>query len=334
MTWDMLGNEWAADLLRQHVVQGNTRHAYLFTGPQGVGRRTLALRLAQALNCPQPLAPGEPCRTCQTCTRLERMQHPDLSVVQAEQVGGTLKVDQVRELQHSLSLAPYAARYRVALLLRFEEAHVSAANALLKTLEEPPPQVVLIVTAQDAESLLPTIVSRCEVLRLRPLPLEVLDQGLQSRWGLDSEKARLLAHLSGGRPGYALSLAQDKSSLEQRQHWLDDHRRLLTADRVERLAYSESHSKEREQLRHLLMVWLSLWRDVLLRASGASAPVTNLDRDEEISYLATNVGMQSASGVVSALQRTLDLIDRNVNARLAMDVFMLDLPQTTASAVV
>jgi DNA polymerase-3 subunit delta' len=191
--------------------------------------------------------------------------------------------------------------------------------------------VVLIVTAQDAESLLPTIVSRCEVLRLRPLPLEVIEQGLQARWGLDAQQARLLAHLSGGRPGYALSLAQDRSSLEQRQHWLEDHRRLLTADRVERLAYSESHSKEKEQLRHLLMVWLSLWRDVLLRASGTSAPLTNLDRDEEIQDLAAKVGMQSASGVVSALQRTLDLIDRNANVRLAMDVFMLDLPRTTVS---
>jgi DNA polymerase-3 subunit delta' len=262
------------------------------------------------------------------------MQHPDLSVVQAEQVGGTLKVDQVRELQHSLSLSPYEAPHRVALLLRFEEAHVSAANALLKTLEEPPPKVVLVVTAQDAESLLPTIVSRCEVLRLRPLPLDVLEQSLQGRWGMEPNQARLLAHLSGGRPGYAVSLAQEKSSLEQRQRWLDDHRRLLSADRVERLAYCENHWKDREQLRHILMVWLSLWRDVLMRASGASAPLTNLDRDEEIKDLAFKVGMQAASGVVAALQRTLDLIDRNVNARLAMDVFMLDLPRTTASPLV
>ena len=327
----MLGHEWAVSLLQQHVMQGSARHAYLFTGPQGVGRRTLALRLAQALNCPQPLAPGVPCRTCQTCTRLERMQHPDLAVVQAEQVGGTLKVEQVRELQHSLSLAPYEARHRVALLLRFEEAHVSASNALLKTLEEPPPQVVLIITAQNAESLLPTIVSRCEVLRLRPLPLEVVEQDLQARLGLEPKQARLIAHLSGGRPGYALYLAQERSSLDQRQRWLDDHRRLLAADRVERLAYCENHWKDREQLRHTLMVWLSLWRDVLLWASGASAPITNLDRDEEIKDLAAKVGMQAASGVVSALQRTLDLIDRNINARLALDVFMLDLPQTAVS---
>ncbi len=133
MHWDMLGHEWAVNLLREHVAQGNFRHAYLITGPQGVGRRTLALRFAQALNCPQPLSPGEPCRTCRTCTQIENMQHPDLAIVQAERAGSVLKVDQVRELLPSLSLAPYQANYRVALFLRFEEANQNAANALLKT---------------------------------------------------------------------------------------------------------------------------------------------------------------------------------------------------------
>jgi DNA polymerase-3 subunit delta' len=326
MNWDVLGHEWAVDLLRQHVVQGSYRHAYLFTGPQGVGRRTLALRFAQALNCPQPSAPGEPCRTCTTCKRLEAMQHPDLTVVQAEQVGGTLKVDQVRLLQHSLALAPYEARHRVALLLRFEEAHVSAANALLKTLEEPPPQVVLVLTAESAESLPSTIVSRCEVLRLRPLPLETVRAGLQERWGLLAEQAALLAHLSRGRVGYALSLHEKPASQGQRKNWLDDHWRLLAGGRIERFAYSERHWKDKEHLRSLILTWLSLWHDVLLCASGSSAPLSNIDRDEEVEKLAQCFGLQGASHMVSALQRTLDLIDRNVNARLAMDVLLLDMP--------
>jgi DNA polymerase-3 subunit delta' len=327
MTWGMLGHEWAVQLLQQNVAEAHFRHAYLFTGPQGVGRRTLALRFAQALNCPQPLAPGVPCLECSTCTRLERMEHPDLAVVQAESVGGTLKVEQVRDLQHSLALAPYEARYRIALLLRFEEAHTSAANALLKTLEEPPPQVVLVLTAENAESLLPTIVSRCEVLRLRPLSLETVSQGLQERWGLPVEQAQLLAHLSGGRPGYALFLHQNPAQQGLRQNWLNDHQRLLASGRVERFAYSEKHWKDKEQLRLVLLTWLSLWRDVLLRASGASAPIANLDRGEEVEELAGRFDSHTASGMVAALQRTLDQIDRNVNARLAMDVLLLDLPR-------
>jgi DNA polymerase III subunit delta' len=132
--WDLLGHGWAIQLLKEHIIKQRMRHAYLLTGPAGVGRRTLALRFAQALNCPQPAASGVPCRSCRTCRLLENSQHPDLAVVQAEQVEGTLKVDQVRELQRSLALSPYEAKYRIALLLRFEEAHPSAANALLKTL--------------------------------------------------------------------------------------------------------------------------------------------------------------------------------------------------------
>jgi DNA polymerase-3 subunit delta' len=325
--WDLLGHEWAVNLLREHLAQGRLRHAYLITGPEGVGRRTLALRMAQTINCPdRSPSSGEPCLACRSCQQFERMQHPDLAVVRAEHSGGTLKVDQVRELQRSLSLAPYEARYRVAVLLRFESANPSAANALLKTLEEPPPQVILIVTAESAERLLPTIVSRCEVLRLRPLPLEMVSQGLQARWGLEPETGRLLAHLSGGRPGYALRLHQEPERMEQRRAWLDDLQRLLTVGRVERFAYVEPLSKEKEALRGVIRVWLSFWRDVLLCASGASAPLANLDREEQVQNLAARFGLKRAHAAISSLERTLDLVDRNVNPRLAVEILMLDLP--------
>jgi DNA polymerase-3 subunit delta' len=326
MSWDMLGHEWAVSALKQHVAGGGFRHAYLFTGPQGVGRRTLALRLAQALNCPQPPAPGEACRECRTCQQIEKMQHPDLAVVQAEQVGGTLKVDQIRELQHSLSLAPYQASYRVALLMRFEEAHVSAQNALLKTLEEPPDKVILLVTAESAESVLPTVASRCELLRLRPLPLEVVQSGLQERWGLPAEEARLLAHLSGGRPGNALRLRQSPELLEQRQIWLDDLRQLLRSNRVQRFAYAEKLARDKEKRRDALLTWLSLWRDVLLCASGSSVPLVNLDRAGEVEDLARQCGHEQAYAAVSSLLRALDQLERNVHAQLCLEVLLLDLP--------
>ncbi len=204
--WDLLGHEWAVDMLRQHIIRDAVRHAYLFTGPPGLGRRTLALRFAQALNCPQSTASGQPCGTCRDCKQIENMQHPDLSIVQAETEGGTLKVDQVREVRRSLSLKPYQAKYRVALFLRFQEASEGAANALLKTLEEAPGHVILILTADNPEQLLPTITSRCEILRLRPLPVDAIEAHLKSH-GAEAESAHLIAHVSGGRPGYALRLA-------------------------------------------------------------------------------------------------------------------------------
>jgi len=155
------------------------------------------------------------------------MAYPDLAVVQAEARGGTLKVDQIASCSAAWRSSHTRQTIRVALLLHFEEAHPSAANALLKTLEEPAPQVVLMLTAEDAELLLPTIVSRCEMLRLRPPAIETVQRELETHWDIPPEKAMLLAHISGGRPGYALQLFNEKSQLEQRERWLKDHQKIF-----------------------------------------------------------------------------------------------------------
>ena len=327
MDWNLLGHDWAIDLLQAHINQNEVRHAYLFCGAPGIGRRTLALRFVQALNCPSPPQPGVPCFSCLPCRQIEKMQYSDLLVVQAEQEGGTLKVDQIRELQRSLALAPYQGRYKLALLLRFEEAHISAMNALLKTLEEPAPQVVILLTADSPENLLPTIVSRCEVLRLRPISLDQVSQGLQDRSGLPLDKARLLAHISGGRPGLAFRFIQQPERLEQRAAWLNDLERLLHAHLVERFSEAEALAKDKENLRNILLDWLSYWRDVTLKSAGAGAPVTNLDRLEAISALGERLDLPAAGRMAGKLERAVDLLDRNINPRLVMENLMLDMPR-------
>lgn len=323
----MIGHEWAVNLLAIHVAQGRERHAYLFTGPSGVGRRTLALRFAQGLNCLNPPMPGQPCRVCSTCKRIEQMHHPDLVIVEAEHEGETLKIDQVRELQHTLSLAPYEARYRVALIMRFEEAHASAANAMLKTLEEPPAQVVVILTAKSAESLLPTIVSRCEVLRLRPLAMDETARGLQAIRGIPQEQAEKLAHISDGRPGYAIRLFEQPRLLEQRHSWLEELIRLLASPRRERFAFVRGVLEDKDGLRGQLQVWLTFWRDVLIFATGINGSITNLDYSTQIQKLATETGLSKAQFHVNAIERTMEQIDRNVNPRLALEVLLMDFPR-------
>jgi DNA polymerase-3 subunit delta' len=325
-TWNLLGNEWAVGMLRQHVAQDAVRHAYLFTGAPGLGRRTLALRFAQALNCTQSLEPGLPCGKCRDCKQIEAMQHPDLTVIQADSVGGTLKVDQVREVRRSLTLKPYQSKYRVALFLRFQEANDNAANALLKTLEEAPSYAVLILTADQAEDLLPTISSRCEVLRLRTTPLKELEEFLKQR-GTDDQRSRLISHVSGGRPGYALRLLQNPSELTVREEKLNELLSLLPASRVDRFAYGEKLARDKDGMRSVLLLWLSFWRDVLLRAGGASTPLSNIDRVQEIEILAGRVLFSEARQVVSDLERSLARLDANVNARLLAEVLLLDWPK-------
>jgi DNA polymerase III subunit delta' len=323
--WNLVGHEWAVDMLKKHVVNGTTRHAYLFTGPPGLGRRTLAVRLAQALNCQTPVEAGIPCGQCRDCKQIEAMQHADLTVVQADSEGGTMKVDQIREARRTLTFKPYQATYRVALFLRFQETNDNAANALLKILEEAPSYAVLILTADNPEQLLPTIVSRCEVLRLRALNIEEVQKALESR-GLEMGKAKLIAHISGGRFGYALRLLANESLLERREERLNELQGLISASRVEKFAYAEKLSKDKESMRQAILIWLSYWRDVMLRSAQARTPLVNVDRNVEIEDLAGRLDLSGARQVVSGLESVLEKMERNVNARLLAEVLLLDLP--------
>lgn len=330
MDWKVLGHNWAVEALSKHINRNAVRHAYLFTGPQSVGRRTLALGFAQALNCRETTIPGQPCGRCRNCKLIEQMEHPDLMVVEAEQVGVKLKIDQIREIQHTLSLSAYEAKYRIAIFLRFDEASHQAMNALLKTLEEPPAHVILLMTAANEELLLPTISSRCEILRLRPMPVDQLSQDLHSLWGFDPEKARLAAHISGGRPGYAYSLLTDTEVEKERNSALEILVNLLAGTRVERFAYVEKHYKDKNTVNKLLQNWLSFWRDVLLVAAGSKTPVQNIDQLQIIRDLAGRFGMDCARNMVNSLDRTMSLLNKNVSSRLALEILMLDLPFTNS----
>jgi DNA polymerase-3 subunit delta' len=324
--WNLVGHEWAVDMLKKHVVNETTRHAYLFAGPPGLGRRTLALRFGQALNCKTPLELGIPCGECRECKQIASMQHVDLAIIQADSEGGTLKVDQIRETRKMLTYKPYQSNYRVALFLRFHEANDSAANALLKTLEEAPSYAVLILTADTPEQLLPTIVSRCEVLRLRALQVGEVQQALEGK-GFETSQSKLIAHISGGRFGYARRLLESESLLGLREERLNDLQTLMSASLVEKFSYAEKLSKDKDSMREAILIWLSYWRDVMLRTAQAETPLVNVDRNLEIEDVASRMDLSSARRVVGGLETALEKMERNVNSRMLAEVLLLDLPK-------
>ncbi|MFQ6672676.1 MAG: DNA polymerase III subunit delta', partial [Candidatus Tectimicrobiota bacterium] len=196
----VIGHARVLERLRRSLAVGRVAHAYLFVGPEGVGKATVARAFAAALTC--PAESGEGCGGCPSCRRLAAGTHPDVHVVEAK--GQEVKIEQVRALQGALAYRPSLARRAVAIVPQAERLTLGAANALLKTLEEPPGETVVVLVAPTASLLPPTVVSRCEQVSFTPLPQEELASFLVDRRGLTAEAAALTAALAAGRVGLAL----------------------------------------------------------------------------------------------------------------------------------
>lgn len=336
-TWNQLvGHDWAVALLRGAIRHGRIGHAYLITGPGQIGKTTLARTLAQALNC-EAVAAERPCGQCRTCQLIAADRHPDVRLLQPEISGRgkpTLRIDAIRELQQGLSLAAYEARTKVAILRQFDAANLNAANAFLKTLEEPPNNVLLLLTANDADTLLPTIASRCRVLALRPLPTSLIEQTLITRWRIPEGQAHLLAHLADGRLGWAVRAAQEKSILQERESRLDLLAEVLNGRRAARLELADRLTRKPEQLPDMLRIWLSWWRDLALvakaRESIGPPPVlviSNVDQENRLNKLAA---IWPAAQIQESLKQTnlaIWQLERNANAQLVLGVLFLIYPR-------
>ncbi|AEH44468.1 DNA polymerase III, delta prime subunit [Thermodesulfatator indicus DSM 15286] len=205
---EIKGQEKALAILKQAQEENRLPHAYLFLGPEGVGRETTALSLFRRLLCVKQSGCGE----CVPCKKFERGNHPDVEIIQPQ--GKSIKIEQIRELEAKLYFRPLEAERRFILFTDAEAMTREAANALLKSLEEPPAYTLFVLIAKSTEGLLPTIVSRCQVLRFRPIPKDTLKELLVKRLGITSEEAEGLAILAEGSVARALRLAE-KGYLEE-----------------------------------------------------------------------------------------------------------------------
>ena len=324
MSWDVIGHEWAETLLRRHIADDRVQHAYLFVGPESVGKRTLAGRFAQALSCER--TPGCICGECRACRLIPEGTYPDIEVLAPQP---TIQVDDVRALQRRLALAPYEGSRKIALLEDFHHASISASNAMLKTLEEPPDQVVLLLTAVTQEMLLPTVVSRCEVIRLRGVPTDTIVRALEER---DSDQAEMLGALSEGRPGKALNWEGNPELFEKRAEDLDRLHEAMALDVVGRFALAVrivgggKLDVQRRRVRTTLQTWLSLWRDLTYQGFRADIPPRNPDRLPAMEPRVARTSPAQRYAFVKALSQTLESVNAYVNLRLAVEALLLKLP--------
>ena len=334
--WRLLGHEAVLKQIDRSFREGRYAHAYLVVGPAQVGKRTLALGMAQAVNC---LSEAEaPCGECIQCRRISSGQHADVVVLGIQSGRGDgparreIGIGDVREVQRQASLKPYEGRHRVFIFDGAEHMSEEAANALLKTLEEPPPQVMLILLTAQEEVLLSTIRSRCRRVELRPLGHVEVARGLVTSHSVAEEEAEKLARLSRGRLGRALLILGDPSIREKQKEDLERVAQLSTGSLEDRFSYASELStlffRDRERAREMIYLWLQWWRDLLLIKEGAEDFVHNVEWAETLRASASEVSTAQVVAFIRATLKTLEALDDNANARLALEVMMLSLPMS------
>ncbi len=330
--WQVVGHEWAVTLFENSLAQGRLSHAYLFTGPPRIGKTTLALNLAQALNC---TGKDKPCGECLSCQKTSQGIHPDVRMVDLAYQKGLLEgregstalgIDAIRSIQSDAALKPFEGRWKVFIIPQAENMTPEAANCLLKTLEEPPSHVVLLLTALHTDLLFPTIVSRCQVFNLRPPSTTLIREALGRRWDLEGERAHLIAALSAGRMGWAVEAAQNQALLRERNGRLDELLSLPGARRLERLSFAQRWGSQPERVKEILTLWLGWWRDLLLAKEGCWDKMENIDRKNTLLEEAEKHELGEIKEFISSIRETLHELESNVNLRLALEVLMLDLP--------
>jgi len=340
---DVLDQHHAIGLLRAAIRGGQVHHAYLFAGPAGTGRSETAGTFAQALQCRR--FDGDVCGRCEACTKAQNGTHPDIRWIEPEERKDrpgerkdSIGIEQIRDVRTEAGYGVYEGAYKVFLIRPAENLTEEAQNSLLKILEEPPPKVVFVLIAESAQSLRPTIVSRCQLVRFNLVPQSQIARALEVQFGLEAPRARVLATLSGGRMAQAAVWAGDDDALVDRDvvvAWLlrvEDEGILGMLEAAEQLAKPRDREKPRRRLPDLLDLAQLWYRDVLVwKETREDHLLANVDRRADIERLAATLDTAALRRRIDAIDEAQAALRRNVAARLALEAMFLRFLESQAA---
>ena len=349
--WRTIGNPAAIAFLSGAINQQRVSHAYLFVGPSRVGKRTLAINFARALNCDaqyvvadgwSELTPYIPCGQCSACDRIARQSYADVRIIdattqtssdadeKAAQRRVMIGIDLIKDLQSDAILEPYEGRKKVFIIDEANRMSPDAANALLKTLEEPPSKVHIILTSTSADLLPETIASRCHLVKMRSVPKDVIADGLITDYEIDEDEAHSLAKMSMGAPGWAIATLSDPSMLDARNQSAARIIGLFSADLVERFDYASQMARQFRNDRIIVMEdvarWLEVTRDIAMLQNGLRQHLIFDDRIDELDRLAKTMTSDEVALAAAAIQKARDALMVNASPQLAFDGMMLEMP--------
>lgn len=316
----VLGQENAISLLRRQLATDRLANTYLFLGPGGSGKKTAAMAFATAVLCPEEM---EGCGVCSACRRIDAGAHPDIHLIERTEDSAVIKIDQMRELQDELALTPFEAKRKVAVIIDAERLNPHAANAFLKTAEEPAGSAILILTASNEASLLETLVSRCRIVRFRPLPAAILRDILVA-CGIDAHLAEAVSAVSAGSVKQAMSLAN--SELASHRIWLIE--KIASLEKVNPVdladdVISKCTGKNLTQTRDSITLCLGflslLLRDARVLQSGAPRNrCHNADSAEAVTRLSDSLTEREVDAMFHTVERCGDEVRANVKPNLSL----------------
>ena len=314
-----VGNRRVVEILRRAVEQERLPHALIFAGPPGVGKRTLAELLAQRLNCLQP-KDREACCACLSCRKIMAGTHPDVRLIKPE--GTVIKIDQVRDVIREIAYQPFEGRYRVMILDGADQMRLEGANCLLKTLEEPPSQSILILVTTKPYLLLETIRSRAHRLQFGPLPAEVIENHLAAQEGRSLEDARLAAALSNGSLGAALACDIGRHREIQGSALSFVSLLLRKGKFADASTLVAGITKEKE----MFQAWTDLAQTLLQDVYYAQMAPKRMSQPElagELAALAQSTSRAAVVSAIEALKQFKEALQQNVNRQVALEALFL-----------
>ncbi len=314
----IIGQESAIAVLRRSLKQGKVAQAYLFDGIGGCGKKTAALAFVEAVFCGK----DEGCGLCSSCRKIAALQHPDLHLVEPD--GTFIKIDQIRGLQRELAYRPFEAPKKACIIDAADRLNPAAGNALLKTLEEPPGDALMILVTDHIGGMLPTIISRCQRLHFSALSQAAIEEFLR-RNGSSEEESRIAASLAGG----SLSKAMEKSgegALTERTSFLETAFSLTLGDIAPLFAAAEALAADKEKALEMLELLLIFLRDMLL-LKGGNGEIVNHDLLPLVERQAARISPERTMERIRQVVQTRQAIQRNVNARLALEVLFMRLAE-------
>ncbi len=309
----IIGHRQILEQLYHAIASNRVAGAYLFVGLANVGKETVALHFAKSINCLS--SDKSACGTCLACRKADDGNHPDLQIIRPS--GAWIKIDQIRELQKRIVYRPLEGVRKVYILTEAERMNLEAANCLLKTLEEPPADSVLILLTTNLDALLPTIRSRCQIIPFHPLLVSELAGHLMQRFNIDETHAFSISTVAGGAVGKALALLQEGAEFDE------EIPEIMTAgNRLDAFRIAEKWTEQPEALDHLV-TW---YRDLVMLHQGAPAELlTHVHHAEQLKELTTHYSRLQLQSAIKAIFETKAMLQRNVNATLALEVLALKL---------